>query len=274
MTPLTLAVLWLAAVQSASRQDSASASPELRYTPQHLHCAAFAERSRARLDTQTGTRQRRETLTRDGLWRMRARPAPVGIAIEAWYDTLALTRGSPEGTLAPDTDGLLGGRFRGTLTSAGTYVAASRPFVPDDVAEVADLGGAMDDLLPRLPPQTLAVGQRWSDSAGLELRRLPDSTAGARRVLRLTLSARAESRQATIRGDTTHLPARQVTVEDGRIDWDPARGLLRRVRHIVVETEVSAGGPLRQPLRSRLVVDATLVRVRGGCGPRAERASS
>jgi hypothetical protein len=135
-------------------------------------------------------------------------------------------------------------------------VAASRPFVPDDVAEVADLGGAMDDLLPRLPPQTLAVGQRWSDSAGLELRRLPDSTAGARRVLRLTLSARAESRQATIRGDTTHLPARQVTVEDGRIDWDPARG------------------PLRQPLRSRLVVDATLVRVRGGCGPRAERASS
>jgi hypothetical protein len=45
------------------------------------------------------------------------------------------------------------------------------------------------------------------------------------------------------------------------VDWDPAGGLLRRTRHIVVETSVPAGGPLRAPLRSRLEQDVVLERV-------------
>jgi hypothetical protein len=57
-----------------------------------------------------------------------------------------------------------------------------------------------------------------------------------------------------------------VTVEDGRLDWDPKRGLLRRVRHIVVETSVPAAGPVRQPLRSRLEQDVRVSRVAGSCG--------
>ena len=82
------------------------------------------------LEAETGLRRRRETLTRDGLWRVRGRPAPAGISVEAWYDSLALSRESPEGELAPDTDGLLGGRYRGTLSPAGRYTADARPFVP------------------------------------------------------------------------------------------------------------------------------------------------
>lgn len=197
---------------------------------------------------------------------MRARPTRRAIQIEAWYDSLALTRESAEGTLTPDTDGLLGGRYRGALTPRGTYTVQARPFIPDEVAEVAELSAAMDDLLPPLPPAALAVGQQWTDSGGLELRRLPDSTAGRRMIRRLALRARSETRRATVRGDTLTLPARQTTVEEGQVDWSPTEGLLRRERHIVVETSIPAGGPLRQPLRSRLEQEITLVRTGGGCG--------
>jgi len=266
---LTLGVVAAAALappHPAAGQALAPPTTEFRYTPSQLACATFQERSRGRLEAQTGTRQRRETLRRDAVWRVRARPASDAISVEAWYDSLALTRESPEGTLRPDTDGLLGGRYRGTLTPAGDYTAQARPFVPDEVAEVAELGGAMEDLLPRLPPAALAVGERWANSTGLELRRLADSAAGRQVIQRLALRWRGQTDHATVRGDTTSIAARQVTVEDGRVDWSPTAGLLRRIRHIVVETSLPAGGPIRQPLRSRLEQDVSLVRVGRRCG--------
>lgn len=256
-------VFALAATAAASQRPEPPPAA-FRYTPAQLACATFQEQSRATLDAQTGARQRRETLLRDGLLSLRARPAGAGIALEAWYDSLALSRESPETTLVPDTDGLLGGRYRGRLTPAGHYRAEARPFVPDEVAEVAELGGAMDDLLPPLPPVALAVRQRWRDGNGLELRRLPDSVAGRRVVQRLGLQARTESDRATVRGDTASIAARQVTVEEGQLDWDAERGLLRRVRRLVVETSVPAGGPLKLPLRSRLEQEVRLVRLRDG----------
>jgi hypothetical protein len=234
---------------------------EFRYTAAQLDCSSFQERALGHLDAQIGTRPRRETLGRDGVWRLRARPAAAGILVEAWYDSLALSRESPEGKLVPDTDGLLGGRYRGTLTPSGRYSAEARPFVPDEVAEVAELGGAMDDLLPPLPPIALAVGQRWTDGRGLELRRLPDSVAGRQTMRRLALRARAESDTATVRGDTTRLAAREVMTEEGQVDWAPDLGLVRRVRRLVVETSVPAGGPVKQPLRSRLEQEMRLVRL-------------
>jgi hypothetical protein len=237
----------------------------LRYTAGQLDCATFLDHTAGRLDAETGARRRRETLTRDGVLRLRARAGANGIAVEAWYDSLALTRASPEATLVPDTDGLIGGRYRGILSPSGRYTPSVRPFVPDPVAEVADVGSALDDLLPPLPTVPLSVGQVWSDHAGLELRRLPDSVAQGRALLRLALHARSESHEATIRGDTTGLKAVQVTSEEGEVDWDPSLGLVRRIRHIVVETSVPAGGPLKLPLRSRLEQDAALTRGRPHC---------
>lgn len=256
-------LLTLAAGQSARSQQAPAPTP-FRYAAAQLDCATFVEHSRARLEAETGARRRRETLLRDGVLRVRARPAGAAIAIEAWYDSLALSRESPETTLVPDTDGLLGGRFRGTLSPSGRYAVAARPFVPDEVAEVADVGGTLDDLLPPLPPAPLAVGQRWADSAGLELRRLADSTADGRAVHRLALRSRSRSTRPSVRGDTTALAATEVTVEDGEVDWDAERGLLRRRRHLVIDTAVPAGGPLKLPLRSRLEQEVELVR-----GPRA-----
>ena len=125
---------------------------------------------------------------------------------------------------------------------------------------------------PRLPPAPLAVGQQWTDSAGLDLRRLADSVAGRRVVQRLVLRWHGKTDHATVRGDTTDIAARQVTVEEGRVDWAPGSGLLRRVRHIVVETSLPAGKLVRQPLRSRLVQEVNVVRVGGGCeGRRGEQ---
>ncbi|MEP6687058.1 MAG: hypothetical protein ABJC36_01840 [Gemmatimonadales bacterium] len=253
---------------------AAQAPAAFRYTPDQWRCVSLHERSRGVLEAETGLRRRRETLSREGAWRVRGQPAPSGITIEAWYDSLALTRQSPEGTLAPDTEGLLGGRYRGTLSASGRYVATARPFVPDEVAEVSDLGAAMDELLPPLPPAALAVGERWGDSTGLLLRRLPDSTAGRRTVRRLALRARAETDRATVRGDTTAIPARQVTVEEGQVDWAVGEGFLRRTRHIVVETSVPAGGPLRAALRSRLEQDVVVERVGPGGHPAPNEGSA
>jgi hypothetical protein len=202
---------------------------------------------------------------RHGVLRLRATNADSGIAIEAWYDSLALSRESPETTLVPNTDGLLGGRFRGTLSPTGQYAVRARPFVPDEVAEVTDIGVTMDDLFPPLPRPPMAVGQRWTNGAGVELERLPDSVAAGRTIHRLALRARSTSDTASIRGDTTQLAATATTVEDGEVDWAPERGLLRRRRHLVVETAVPAGGPLKLPLRSRLEQEGELVREPGGC---------
>lgn len=260
------ALLILLAATAGANAQAPPVAARFRYTAPHLDCAEFTEHSTARLDSQTGTRVRRETITREGRWRMRATPAKTGIAIEAWYDSLALVRETAQGTLTPDTDGLLGGRYRGTLTPTGAYTAQARPFIPDQVAEVAELSRAMEDLLPPLPPVPLAVGQRWTDSTGLEVRRLADSTAGGRTVQRLDLHLRTESSRADVRGDTLALPASQTTDEEARLAWDPDRGLLRRERHIVVETSVPAGGPLKQPLRSRLEQNVWLERDRDFCG--------
>jgi hypothetical protein len=269
---MTLAMISILAGTAAVAQAPAAVQrpAAFRYAADQWRCVSLRERSRAVLEAETGLRRRRETLARDGVWRALGRPVPAGIAIEAWYDSLALSRQSPEGTLAPDTEGLLGGRYRGTLSPAGRFVATARPFVPDEVAEVADLGAAMDDLLPPLPPAALAVGERWGEAAGLELRRLPDSVAAGRTIQRLGLRARAESDRATVRGDTTTIAARQVTTEEGEVAWDPAAGFLRRTRRIVVETSVPAGGPVRAPLRSRLEQDVVVERI---AWPRTEGSS-
>ncbi len=264
---IALCVGLVSAAEVAVGQTPDAARFAFRYSPSQLACATFREQSSATLDAQTGTRQRRETLRREGVLAVRARPAATGLALEAWYDSLSLSRASPEATLVPDTDGLVGGRYRGTLTPSGRYVASVRPFVPDEVAEVAELGGAMNDLLPPLPPVALAVGQRWTDGQGLELRRLADSAAGRRTVRRLALRARTATDRATIRGDTTRVAARQITVEEGEVAWDDRLGLQQRVRRIVVETSVPAGGPLRQPLRSRLEQQGSLVRLPARCDP-------
>ena len=236
-----------------------------RYAPPQLECARFRERSRSNLETYVGGRARTETFGLDGQLRFRATPGRAdSLHLEAWFDTLSIWRRAPEGALEPETDAVLGGRYRGVLSADGRYRADARPFIPDEVAEVADLSRALDDLLPRLPPRVLAVGATWADGAGLEIRRLGDSS-GVDSVYRFRLTLQRETREGALQGDSVPLRLRQSTREDGTFTWHASRGLLRRERHITVETYVPVEPRVRRPVRSRVEQNVTLERLAGGC---------
>jgi hypothetical protein len=225
---------------------------EVRYSAPQLNCARFLETTESDIQSETSGRIRKQTAGRRGVWQFRATPAVDGLSLEGWLDSLSLWRKSQETTIRPDTDGLLGGRYRGVLSGSGTYLSQTRPFVPDEVAEVAGMGTALDDFFPPLPPQLLRPGQAWSDSAGVTLRRMADSGMSGVPLYRFELEVRREATSNPIPRDTASLRLRQVSRESGTFVWHPLLGLLRRDRRIVVETSVPAGRSIRQPVRSRI----------------------
>jgi hypothetical protein len=153
---------------------------------------------------------------------------------------------------------LVGGRYRGRLSSTGSYTADVHPFVPDEVAEVAGMATALDDFFPRVPPRILKVGEVWTDSLGLAIKRLPDSVSSGVALQRFELRKREESQTAASVSDTMELE--QESNEAGQFVWHPERGLLRRQRSIVVETTVPPSRTVRQAVRSRVEQRITLVR--------------
>jgi hypothetical protein len=236
-----------------------------QYRAAQLDCTRFLETARSEIETESAGRVRRAIAEREGRWSFRARDSGGAIALEGWYDTLALRHGSGDTLTAPDTDGLLGGRYRGFLGATGEYRRLAVPFVPDEVAEAADAAAALDDLFPRLPVARLAPGSRSNDGAGLEVERLPDSTAGRTTLQRYIVRRRMVSREAMPRGDTVPVPLRQTTSDEARVLWHPAVGLAKVERETEVEASVPAGGRIRAPVRSRVVQHARLVRL-----PRAQ----
>jgi hypothetical protein len=207
------------------------------------------------------------TAERDGVWSFRAADTVGGISLVGWYDSLTVRRRTAGTDLTADTDGLIGGRYRGLLRPSGGYVAIARPFVPDEVAEVADLSGAAEDLLPPLPAGPLAVRERWK-AEGLEITRQPDTVVAGQRLLRFRLQSRREVREVVPRGDTVPIPLSQTTVEEGGFLWHPVSGLVRRVRDITVEATIPSGGRIRQPVRSRVTQHVELTRNPSAAGCR------
>jgi hypothetical protein len=169
-------------------------------------------------------------------------------------------RRSAEATLRPDTDGLLGGRYRGSLSPDGTYSRKAVPFIPDEVAEVAGMATALDDLFPPLPPHPLHSGEVWTDSAGVTIRRLADSALSGVLLHRFELQVRRETRRTGGERDTLPLELRQSSEERGTFVWHPTLGLLHRERLIVVQTSVPAGKAVRQAIRSRVEQRISLTR--------------
>jgi hypothetical protein len=185
---------------------AALAQEELRYTARQLDCARFLETAQSSIVTETGGRVQEQTSGRTGVWQFRALPAIDQVKLEGWLDSLVLWRKSKETTVRPDTDGLLGGRYHGTLSSTGAYHSRTKPFIPDEVAEVAAMGNALDDFFPPLPLPPVRPGQAWSDSAGLTVRRLADSAMSGVPLYRLELEARRQEYEDTppIRGVSFH----------------------------------------------------------------------
>lgn len=233
-----------------------------RYDAGQLACARFVERADADIRGETGGRTLNEMGGRWGRWIVRAAPAgDSGVRIEAWFDSLTIWRRSGDAVRSPDTDGVIGGRYRGLLSPEGGYTRSASPFVPDQVAEFADLQDAFADLLPPLPPQSLPAGAVWRD-AGTTIERLGDSAGAAGPVQRYRLTRQSTRRDVSLDGsDTLRIPVRQTTVEEGEFVWERIRGLVSRSRTITVETEVPAGGAVRVPVRSRVVQRVALVRM-------------
>jgi hypothetical protein len=173
--------------------------------------------------------------------------------------------------MRPDTDGLLGGRYRGTLSESGTYSGRVRPFIPDEIAEVAGMAAALDDFFPPLAPGPLRPGESWSDSSGVVLRRMADSALSGVPLYRFELELRRRATTSRLPADTTLIRLHQVSRERGSFVWHPVLGLLRRDRRILVETSVPAGRSIRRPVRSRIEQRITVIRdlssspVPGGC---------
>jgi hypothetical protein len=251
---------------SAVGQDRA-----IGYNAEQLKCARFLETGNSRILTEAGGRTRRQTSVRRGFWQFRATQSDEQVALEGWLDSLTITRRSEETTISPDTDGLLGGRYRGTLSRAGDYTAQAHPFVPDEVAEVAGMSTALDDFFPPLAGRPLREGEVWTDSLGLTIRRLPDSAAPGVRLHRFVLEKEDRRRSMETPADTLPLRLQQQSDEQGVFVWHPILGLLRRERTIVVETTVPPGRSVAQAVRSRVEQRITVARdlAQPGCPQRS-----
>ncbi len=236
------------------------------YHPAQLDCAAYRQTlsSDIRLE---GVRERsRETSGRDGVIRLRATSRDTLIALEAWFDTLAVWREGNGERLAPETDGVIGGRFTGLLTRQGGLTVTDRPFIPDDIAQVAEVSGALEELLPPLPQVALTPGTGWKDGVGLILTRLSDERQGGRRVERYRLIRRTARNELRLLPDSSEVRATRVEDETGTIFWSAELGLVRWERTITVEVSVPRGGVVQSPFRTRIVQQVTVERMGGGCG--------
>ncbi len=240
----------VAPVEGSALQD---AGP--RYTAAMLAEASFDLRVRAIIRSQSGGPAREETVAREARLEVRGTADGDTLRLEAWFDSLVVFREGPEGRITPDADGLIGGRFRGTLTPDGHYRSTVRPFVPDELAEVSDLGDALQNLLPQLPPGALPVGGRW-DAGTLRIVRRPDSTSQGIRLERYRWSRVASDTTAAFHDDSLRYETRTRLQEEGDLIWHPVHGPLvwHRVSRIAIE--IPAEGPVRRAVRTSVAEDA------------------
>jgi hypothetical protein len=214
-----------------------------RYTPAMLECAAFREEVRTDIRNESGAVLRQETAGRDGVLVVRAARADSAIRLIAWYDSLRVWRQGPEGRSTPDPEGLLGGQWRGTLSPEGRYAGTQVPFIPDDVAEIADLRGVLGDFFPPLGPGVLKI-------------------ASAREA-RYDWSIKARSDTTGALNDTLEVPMRRESSEEGTLTWDRRLGPLAWERNITVTGGIDARGPIKRGIRSTVTQRIRVTRLPG-----------
>jgi hypothetical protein len=240
-------------------------------------CYAFLETVRTSIKSRSGTATIDDKAGRDGLIVVRLARDGEGLGAEAWYDTLVVWRTSGNTREEPSVEGFLGGRYRGRLTRDGRYAGLAWPFVPPDLAQLADLAPVMDDFLPRLPPIELPVGREWTDTTGLTIKRQPDTRdrTGPVRHYSWTSTRRvAERIDAT---DSVAIALEQLVKEDGDLRWSVKVGPTSWTRHLVINAHVPARQGVKRSVQSAIEQDITATRrlddpvcavaQRGGDGP-------
>ncbi len=248
--------LFFQPVVPAAAGQAVSDASRPSYTAELLHCSTFAEQVQSDIRIAGAGPTRSEAAGRAGRWQLRAQPRAEGLAFEAWYDSLAVWRESSEGRLEPETDGLVGGRWRGTLGPTGEATLTTTPFMPPELLLVADLSSVLADFFPPLPPRALAVGETWSDSTGRWIRRDPDRD-GARRF-HWGIDAMGTLPEGTVGAERLR--------EEGNASWRDGVGPESWERRIVVDTEARRGLSGGAMLRSRVTQEILVIRVTdAGC---------
>lgn len=212
------------------------AQQQPRYAAADLACAVFKEQVRSTIRSRSGRAETGDRAGRDGLLVVRSVDSAGMLLVEAWYDSLAVWRETAAGTEHADTDGFVGGRYRGRLQPDGRFEAVVHPFVPDQLATLADLRRALDDFFPPLPPAPLARGSVWTGPA-LEIRRLDDAHQGGVAVERFRWT-RAGVREEPVAAGDSLVTVRQETRERGDLSWSAAHGPLAWERRIRVDARV------------------------------------
>jgi hypothetical protein len=238
-----------------------------RYQPLHLDCARYQVHADAVIVTVAGGARSRETTGRQGIISVRGTRLEGDslLRLEAWFDSLSLFREGDGERLEPDTDGLIGGRFRAQLTPGGGATSTDLPFFPDDVAQVTDLSTALTDLLPPLPPRSLAPGTGWKDAFGTVITRLGDMTLAGRRVERYRLSRRSSTPVRQLLPDSSTVTANRTESEDGTYYWSTELGVVRWERDLTDEMAVEKGDVVKQPFQTRIEQKVSLQRMGGSC---------
>ena len=247
------AALWMMAAGSGVQ----SAPP--RYRAEQLRCAAFTETIRTSVRGMSGGATVQAKAGRDGLIVISLRDSSDTRLVEAWYDSLVVWREAEGAREEPETDGFVGGRYRGTLAGDGRYRAVRDPFVPDGLGEVADLAGAMDDFLPRLPAAPIAPGGQWADS-GYAVRRLPDRRDRSGPIERYQWKSTGRTGERYSTGDTTAVTLDQAIEEQGDLLWSATSGPLSWSRKIRITARIPATGGVRRSVRSLVEQEIAVVR--------------
>jgi len=222
-----------------------------------LGCARFSESVRGTVRTVMGTTRRNETIGRTGVLVIRAAPDSGGLRIEAWYDSLTVFRQGPEGRMDPDAEGILGGRYRGTLGPEGEYVGEVAPFVPAALRDVFGFDRVLLHFFPPLPPRSLRPGAEWNDDPDLTIWRLADSAALGGPVAHYGWSRRSTWEEGVAAGDSTVVLHRSET-ESGALQWRAGPQAWSSTVRAGVDLP-GAGG------RTEVVQDVRVVRLAGAC---------
>jgi len=238
----------LAALLAVSAPLGAQSAPS--YTATQMACARFRETIRSDLTLETGGRMLSASSGREGdlLVAAMASPSSPALTLVAWFDSLQVWRSAGGSRVEPDASGVLGGRYRGELFPDGAFTTHVVPFVPQTVREVTELSSALDDMLPRLPPRLLQVGEEWRSGDSLAIRRLSDSAS----IQRYRVQIMRQGPVPPPPGDTLTPTYTRTLTDRGVAAWDPARGALRYEHAINVEASVPAGGAVRNAARSQV----------------------
>ena len=242
----------------------ACARPGAAQTPAYdartIGCARFAESVRSTVQSSYGAVRRTEQVGRDGALVVRAQPDSGGLAVEAWYDALTVFREGPEGKVVPDAEGILGGRYRGTLDPWGDYLAEVSPFVPAAIREVFDFARIALHFFPPLPRAAIGPGREWTDGAGLTIWRVADSVTAEGPVARYRWTRRDAWEEGVAAGDST-VTIHREEVESGSLRWGDAAGPLGWESSVVAAIEFPGGAgrtEVTQQVRVRRMAGACL----------------